>query len=445
MNRYFSSVLLLAALSLLWGGCDDSRSCATDDDCFAGEVCSDQVCTPESEANNGQGTQDAGDDGASQGDTTSGEDTSEQDTDQNQDAGGDDGGDEEDSGAEDGGGEEDAGTTGPLPVQVGTGDEISCARFDDGDVYCWGNNETDMLNVGSTLEELPFPTKVEGIPKAVDLDVGHDFACILSDAGNLWCWGENWGFVSGEDNTTHIEPTEAPAGGVVQLEVGQQGGCALLSGRRDMFCWGKAPDPPSFSQNITDFDVGEEHACAVIADGNIRCWGNNFYDQSGVEDPIRGMSNAESVYASLEHSCAVKTDGTVWCWGDNSAGKLGESPEVQGDSAEPVQVEGISGATKVTAGETFSCALLDNGSVKCWGGFDGRDNDSYRDWETKRATLVYPLISDVIDIEAGRMHACALKSNGEGWCFGNNRSDQLGNDNAGFEEEDPVQVDFPDE
>jgi len=67
------------------------------------------------------------------------------------------------------------------------------------------------------------------------------------------------------------------------------------------------------------------------------------------------------------HSCAVLDDHTVWCWGDNSHGELGLPTVKLASSTVPVKVPAIAGATQIAAGLGYSCALVEDGTVWCWG------------------------------------------------------------------------------
>jgi alpha-tubulin suppressor-like RCC1 family protein len=65
------------------------------------------------------------------------------------------------------------------------------------------------------------------------------------------------------------------------------------------------------------------------------------------------------------HSCALLGDGTVKCWGFNVEGGLGDGTTI--DSFTPVSVSGITTATSAAVGDQHSCTLLTNGKVMCWG------------------------------------------------------------------------------
>jgi alpha-tubulin suppressor-like RCC1 family protein len=71
-------------------------------------------------------------------------------------------------------------------------------------------------------------------------------------------------------------------------------------------------------------------ACALLENGSIKCWGNNFaYLQSKdttftVPTKIDGFTKSlTSISIGLDHACAVMEDNTVMCWGGNLDGELG--------------------------------------------------------------------------------------------------------------------------
>jgi alpha-tubulin suppressor-like RCC1 family protein len=81
---------------------------------------------------------------------------------------------------------------------------------------------------------------------------------------------------------------------------------------------------------------------------------------------VVGITGAVGVSAGWRHACAVLGDGTVQCWGQNEFGQLGDGTIKS--STVPVRVHGITGAVAVTAGWWHhSCALLADYRVRCWG------------------------------------------------------------------------------
>jgi alpha-tubulin suppressor-like RCC1 family protein len=78
-----------------------------------------------------------------------------------------------------------------------------------------------------------------------------------------------------------------------------------------------------------------------------------------------GISNSLALDVGGFHSCAVLSDGTVKCWGENYYGQLGDG--TNNNSLEPKLVSGITNGIAIAAGYSGTCAILGGGSVVCWG------------------------------------------------------------------------------
>ena len=133
--------------------------------------------------------------------------------------------------------------------------------------------------------------------------------------------------------------------------------------------------------------VGDDHACSVMEDGTLYCWGGSWswgdeYGSTPEQITLPSGKSASKVVASKEYSCAIMDDGSLYCWGDNSVGQLGDG--TWSDSSSLVQTDIPSGRTAIDVSGTYmtTCAVLDDGSVYCWGenGFsqigDGTTTDS---------------------------------------------------------------------
>ena len=132
--------------------------------------------------------------------------------------------------------------------------------------------------------------------------------------------------------------------------------------------------------------------CAVLDNGHLKCWGNNMWGQLGLGDTInRGVSpgqmgdalpavslgtgrTAVAVSSGRDYVCALLDDGSIRCWGGNSNGVLGMgdtafrglSASTMGDALPAVSLGTGRTAVALAVGSDHSCALLDNGSIKCW-------------------------------------------------------------------------------
>jgi alpha-tubulin suppressor-like RCC1 family protein len=133
------------------------------------------------------------------------------------------------------------------------------------------------------------------------------------------------------------------------------------------------------------------------------------------------------------HTCARLTDGSAWCWGSNWSGQLGDGTIT--DRLRAVRVTRASGAnlsgiTSVSAGSGFSCARTTDGSAWCWGTNrsgqigDGTTTDRRRAVRVTRASGA--VLSGVSELAAHLDHACVTQAGDVVWCWGDNRDGQLG-------------------
>ena len=133
------------------------------------------------------------------------------------------------------------------------------------------------------------------------------------------------------------------------------------------------PTSVSGLSGATSIALGASHTCALIADGSVKCWGNNANGQLGdgantnlsSAVSVLGLTDIKVIAARGDHSCAIHLAGSVSCWGKNGNGELGDGTTSNRNS--PVIVVGLTNATAIAAGYYHSCALLATGNVNCWG------------------------------------------------------------------------------
>src|SRR5205814_36482 len=106
------------------------------------------------------------------------------------------------------------------------------------------------------------------------------------------------------------------------------------------------------------------HACALDASGVPVCWGTN--DWAGAYAKPAGIAGASSIATGDRHACVIAKDKKVLCWGQNDTGQLGTKPDAEAHK-KPVAIAGVTGAVKLAAGESSTCALLADGTARCWG------------------------------------------------------------------------------
>ncbi|MEM6994677.1 MAG: hypothetical protein AAF721_29450 [Myxococcota bacterium] len=148
--------------------------------------------------------------------------------------------------------------------------------------------------------------------------------------------------------------------------------------------------------------------------------------------------------AGGQHTCALLDNGAVRCWGDNAFGQLGYGhTDAVGDDELPadagdVELGGV--ATQIATARRHSCALLDTGAVRCWGsGTAGRlgygDTDSIGDDESPAVAGEVDVGEPVVRIAVGGENTCAITTSGALRCWGSTTYDGVpGTAGAGLDQ-----------
>ncbi|HET7543524.1 MAG TPA: DUF4215 domain-containing protein [Polyangiaceae bacterium] len=319
--------------------------------------------------------------------------------------------------------------TGRKVKAISSGHGVNCALLDNGSVKCWGLNTSGELGIGAGLnrgdkplqmgDALP-PIKLIGNLTATSISAGYRHACAVANGG-VQCWGSGVAGQLGQGDTAlHAEPVGIYDFGQVSNVSVSAGGaynCELLQTGK-IICWGDNGDGQlSYSNEPMYAAVGDEpdemkdlfpvafsqltakavapgiaSACALLSDDSVRCWGSGEWGQLGSEDsepqgtipytiasvPPVALGTGrkpKAITSGARHVCALLDNATIKCWGDNrygqlgngGAGNIGAKPGTMGDNLKAVDLGTGRTARQVVAGENHTCALLDNGTIKCWG------------------------------------------------------------------------------
>jgi alpha-tubulin suppressor-like RCC1 family protein len=262
---------------------------------------------------------------------------------------------------------------------VSVGALHSCVLLDNDAIKCWGNNYDGELGIGGYMNRGDEPGEMGDNLHAVNLGTGrHAKAlasglhhnCTIVDNGQLKCWGRNERGQLGLGDTRR-------RGRDVTNEMGDRlPFIALGSGRA-----------------VKAIAAGAAHNCALLENGTVKCWGWNSQGALGLGDtdnrgddalemgdnlPVVDLGpgrTAKAISAGDHHTCAILDDGSLKCWGENFEGQLGlgdaqnrgDQPGEMGANLPAVNLGTGRTAKLVVAGGSYTCALLDNDSLKCWG------------------------------------------------------------------------------
>ncbi|HMJ10069.1 MAG TPA: hypothetical protein VK524_01625, partial [Polyangiaceae bacterium] len=200
------------------------------------------------------------------------------------------------------------------------------------------------------------------------------------------------------------------------------------------------------SVTVRQVAAGWIHTCALLSNGAVRCWGTNSAGQLGyghtnrIGDDERPASAGnvnvggavQQIAAGAYHTCALLTNGTVRCWGHGGALLgYGHSNNI-GDDEVPATAGNVNvGGTvkQITAGLGQTCALLTTGAVRCWGtgaALGYGTTMAVGDDETPASVGEVDVGGTVQQISAGTEHTCAVLTSGAVRCWGSNVNGVLG-------------------
>ena len=355
----------------------------------------------------------------------------------------------------------------------------TCALLNNGEIKCWGSNTSGQLGYGDTATRSEPPADTINLGRrATAMSVGGANVCALLDDGSVKCWGFNrYGQLgygdrveSADAGNLELERYAPPEGSIdlggraVAVETSGVYTCAILEDR-SVKCWGGnaagvlgygldfgfgpaysdearyrlAPSntPINLGGRAASITLSSNHACALLEDGSVKCWGDNTYGQLGygdrvgrnapAADAINLGASAMAISAADDYTCALLEGGSVKCWGRNLSGTLGYGDNRMRNAPTATAINLGGNAVVIATEDLHACALLEDGSVKCWGenlfGTLG-----YGDAVNRKAPPAdaINLGGRAIDISVGGRYSCALLDDATMKCWGTNSKGQLG-------------------
>ncbi len=272
----------------------------------------------------------------------------------------------------------------------------------DGTVLAFGNNGKGQLGDGTTITRTT-PVTIGGLTGVVAVAAGQEHSMALTSDGRVWAWGSN--------------------------AAGQLGRHYEWEDMVFDYCTPCRPSPVLLDlQSVVAIAAGSDHSLALLANGDVYGWGNNYVGAYGAsiswsDAPLLVMTGAAAISAGPSRSVILKADGTVWGSGWNQEGALGDGTYAHRDAF--VQMSGVAGAAKVAAGGYHTLVLLDDGTLKAVG-YNAYGGLGDRTWMNQNLPVTVGGMADVVEVAAGSAQSYALKSNGTVWSWGRNDYGELG-------------------
>lgn len=262
-----------------------------------------------------------------------------------------------------------------------------------GTLHCRGDAASIPWHDDFSLGSAPTYPRLDSVTSA---SFGEGYGCATKTDGTVACFGENYRgqLGAGLRDALHYDPVTLPGVNTAARVV-----------------------------------AGPAHACAILRDGNVSCWGANDWGQNGsstnyleaarelVEpEVVAGITNVTALALTRDATCATTSTALVSCWGR----ALHPEQRAVGPANEhPTQIASLAGATSLTANASAFCAIKDE-KIVCWGE-TGEIAPNATRGDTK--TLDVPHARRV---RLGSSYGCALDADGNVRCFGHNRNGELG-------------------
>jgi hypothetical protein len=225
--------------------------------------------------------------------------------------------------------------------------------------------------------------------------------------------------------------------------------CVITSDAGSL-CWWKEGDrivaERRSSEKIEDLGMGggfvsittgANHSCAIhhSASGqNVLCWGSNWHGQTGAVPSLESngavlTSELNGTWTRLDagrlHTCGIN-EFQVYCWGNGIFGQLGNGRIDDSHSPMIVPLNNAENIINIESGSFHTCALSEAGNVYCWGwnGFGQLGDGTHSDSSTP-VQVILPNNERVVIIDAGETHNCALTESAKTYCWGSNSAQQI--------------------
>ena len=279
-----------------------------------------------------------------------------------------------------------------------------CGITEAGEAYCWGDNYYGSVGDGTTTDRY-LPVKVQTDQRFVQISAGDANSCGLTAKGDIYCWGYGGYGHLGQNNSSYANsslPVLVQAGGVKFTQIG----------------------------------MGYKHMCGLADNSKVYCWGKNVQGSVGTSS-IDTLYDApqwvaqDKTFASIivgyYFTCGMTQTKEIWCWGRNDNGALGTGSFDSNNNYQPQRSVQSYAFAKHESGGAYSehsCGIKADGETWCWG------YDSYGDLgvgttsdeHTPQQIQTYKFSQ----ISTSGYHTCGYTLDERLMCWGYNSYGQLG-------------------
>lgn len=301
----------------------------------------------------------------------------------------------------------------PCATQIAGGDGFFCVVLSDGGVSCWGKDVMGSLGragLDGGVDAVFAPARVDGLSNVTQVSARQN-VCARTKSGAVTCWGRNdYGQLglTDPDGDAHPVPSEVTLG-----------------------------------EAAVRVDVNDQYVCAVLASGQLACWGLNnlgLLVRDGGSTPYIASPDLAGTTAKAVRSSTgslLSEDGRVWTWGV----LLGRETSIPvGDPLfAPMPIPGLErvsdiaseAATTMTAARAGGHAcVVTNGDVYCWGAANpyGALCTGIGNAEPTPAYVSLPMPARVYaqQVALTSQNTCVRATDGKVWCCGVDDLGQLG-------------------
>ncbi len=299
---------------------------------------------------------------------------------------------------------------GTVWVTLTAGYRHTCGLTDAGRVFCWGDNGAGQTGRSPAGPDAATPHPVETTLRFSALSAGRNLSCGVTTDFAIHCWGSGASLGRGEGPVPTCDRD------------GIAGPCPYL------------PSPIESDVEFVDVSVGGAYeywdgsvrggpVCALARDGTAYCWGYGALGARGdgtarstsIPTPLAGDLRFAEIAVDEGGGCGITLSGELYCWGTNANHRLARDDREY--SAVPVEISSPDTWERVAVGPTHACAVTTDGVGRCWG---LNDYGALGDGTIQNRSVPTPVAGglELALIAAATSHTSALDRRGRTYSWG---------------------------